>query len=555
MKTNYTRRKFLQIGTTTLTTLGMGTVPLITTIRGDGISNDSNWTRIDSGKRTWNLSISLSMYMKDPSLADEWQNAGITDLWPSIYHPGIYTFPWNILDEQSRKLKDKGFRVHWIGLPLGHPKSVIRKDGKIINADDHGGLPSGYGKPAIHFSGKENWGVSLHSPMDKINAKFMREIEAHYGACDLFLDDDFRLEANPYGLGGCICPECKAEFLKYSGLPESRWEEVLNDLKQNRFTPLLRYWVDFLCNKLTDCFRLMQKAAPKIDLGIMIMYLGMERAGIRLDDYRNTLFRVGEMMFGDNMFDQLKYKMDELYSVLIHRRFAAPGRAFSETTMYPAKTLALSKENMAAKLTISTITDVRNTIFMTGDAPIPAEYWRYFKDRIGHESRIHEQTAGAKPVGPFKHYWGIDGRYLTTKGPYSLFLATGVPFEVCNQLPKDGWTFLGDEDADAIDRGDLLSPGSVCLARKTSPSKRYQKLNEEMEDLFRFRKPLLPSFQEKGIPYIEEETPVVLAWYPERGKVILWNVEKVEKLFHLRIGTTVKPVKAGPLQSVLVSLN
>jgi hypothetical protein len=68
-------------------------------------------------------------------------------------------------------------------------------------------------------------------------------------------------------------------------------------------------------------------------------------------------------MFSDKNFSPVKGKTDELFSSLFHRRFVKPTLAFSETTAYPAN--QLSAKNMAAKLHISTISDVRNTM-MTG---------------------------------------------------------------------------------------------------------------------------------------------------------------------------------------------
>jgi hypothetical protein len=65
----------------------------------------------------------------------------------------------------------------------------------------------------------------------------------------------------------------------------------------------------------------------------------------------------------------LDFTCDELFSVLFHRRFADPQRCYSETTAFPAD--RLSAANMAAKLVISTLADVRHTMFMSGLTPFP----------------------------------------------------------------------------------------------------------------------------------------------------------------------------------------
>ena len=41
----------------------------------------------------------------------------------------------------------------------------------------------------------------------------------------------------------------------------------------------------------------MQSSVSDIQLGIMVMYLGAEKSGIRLNDYKGSLMRVGELMF------------------------------------------------------------------------------------------------------------------------------------------------------------------------------------------------------------------------------------------------------------------
>ena len=113
----------------------------------------------------------------------------------------------------------------------------------------------------------------------------MRQIQA-IGIDRVFLDDDFRLAQSPGVIGGCFCPEHKQEFLQRTGLgDEAQWSELLDAVKQRRLTPALRAWVEYTCDQLTACFRAQQKAAPGVQLGIMVMYLGAEKAGIRLTDY------------------------------------------------------------------------------------------------------------------------------------------------------------------------------------------------------------------------------------------------------------------------------
>ncbi len=241
----------------------------------------------------------------------------------------------------------------------------------------------------------------------------------------------------------------------------------------------MRAWVEFTCDQLTACFRAQQKAAPHVQLGTMVMYFGAEKAGIRLADYRDVPLRVGELMFDDDEFGRLKGKTDELFSALFHRRFVRPELAYSETTAYPAN--RLSARNMAAKLAVSTISDVRNTMYMSGLTAFPREHWQTLGPAMKRHAKLHAKLAGHAPRGPLKHFWGEASRYVGDDNPYSLFLALGVPFEVTGEPAADGFTFLSDADARAVERLGPAGtrfvarpqsglPGSVRQCRNRSPS-------------------------------------------------------------------------------------
>ncbi|MDD3470192.1 MAG: hypothetical protein PHE53_09485 [Thermoguttaceae bacterium] len=493
--------------------------------------------RIDSTGRTYHLSVGCDTVNQSEELPLLWKEAGVTDLWLTTWLYGHYHATWDSFDAAIAKTRTLGMTPHLLSVPFGHPTPY--EQGK-------GNFPDGW-KPVERFDGRKGWGISCHAPADQDCAAMNRFLADRFGCCDHFLDDDFRFADSPNEIGGCVCPECRVAFLQATGIPESRWDELIIGLRQNEDTPLVRLWVDYQCDQLSAIFRRIRDATPQMDLGIMVMGMGSERAGIRLDDYRDCLFRVGEWMFNDQQYDPIKNKTIELFSVLLHRRFASPGRSFSETTICPEN--ALSKENMASKLAFSTFADVRNTMFMCG---IPASYWPFFALRMKKEARYHEMLAGKKLTGPFKHYWGKAGRYLAGYDAYSLFMALGVPFEVSDTLAEDGWTFLGDHDANTVERGEIHSPGTLCVARGNSATNRFIQVDETFESLFAFRKTIIPTLQQERIPYIEEETPVVLGWYPESHAMLLWNVEKTPKTVHIRYGTVSTPVEISALETVLL---
>jgi hypothetical protein len=250
-------------------------------------------------------------------------------------------------------------------------------------------------------------------------------------------------------------------------------------------------------------------------------------------------------MFNDASFAPVKGKTNELYSCLFHRRYAKPDLAFSETTAFPAD--QLSAPNMAAKLAVSTIADVRNTMYMSGITPFPVSHWDTLAPAMKKHVAIHERLAGHKPAGPFKHYWGEASRYIGDDNPYSLFLATGVPFEVVDEPGADGWTFLSEWEARDAAEGTLASPGTTFITRQApaSATPNLRAIPEELPALFDFKRSIAEHLRDT--PHILEDEPVVCAWYPTASAVLLWNLSDTWKDLTVAFAETRMPVGIGPL--------
>jgi hypothetical protein len=279
----------------------------------------------------------------------------------------------------------------------------------------------------------------------------------------------------------------------------------------------------------------------------MIMYLGAEKAGLRLTDYRDVPFRVGELMFENDLFAPVKGKTNELFSALFHRRFARPELAYSETTAYPAN--RLSARNMAAKLAVSTLSDVRNTMYMSGLSPFPREHWQTLGPAMKRQAELHGRIAGHTPRGPLKHFWGEASRYVGDDNPYSLFLALGVPFEVTGEPAADGFTFLSDADARVA--GNLRSPGTRWIARPQAgmPSN-LRAMPESLPELVALKREILPQLER--VPYVEGENPVVCAWYPTARTVLLWNLAERRQDLTLRYRGSRRTMSVDGLDTALI---
>mgnify|MGYP001210295543 FL=1 len=497
-----------------------------------------------SNRRRFHVCLNVDALDRDPGLLSLVKNAGVDTVWLAGFFYGHWPYPVEKLQAARETIEAAGMAAHIVNVPLGHP-------GDSLDAKDGGFplTPPRSWKLATRPDGSSYAGTSLHPPATHENTAALKVLR-EAGFSRFFLDDDFRLAPAPGQIGGCFCPEHRIEFLQRGGYGDAKWEELLADVRERRLTPLLRNWIEFQCDALTQSFREQQKAVGEGRLGIMVMYLGAEKAGIRLSDYQDVPFRVGELMFEDASFGRVKGKTDELFSALMHRRFAKPELAFSESTAFPAD--RLSARNMAAKLAVSTLADVRHTMFMSGITPFPRAHWETLGPAMKIQVEHHGKLMGHTPRGPFKHYWGEAGRWISDDQPFSLFLAAGIPFEVADQRPRDGWTFLSDFDARALDTNSKNGAGTLFIHRPSAKVKLLESepLEESLDALFALKQRIKPKLE--SIPYVEENIPAVCAWYPSAQSVLIWNLTEEPQKLTLKFKASRRPVHLNALGTALV---
>ncbi len=494
--------------------------------------------------RSFGLCTTTVVLKSNPDFFELIVSSGVTDVWMPLFLSGYSIYPMEDLLLWKKRFEEKGVAVHALTVPLGHPGNSLGDDTSFDTT------PQRWPR-SIDIDGNKYSGTSVHPIVTEENCAVVQKA-SQAGFKKLFLDDDFRLARGPGIIGGCFCPEHQKEFLTTYGYTEKDWEHLKQSIKSRELNSVLRNWISYNCDQLTHSFRSQQAAAPGLELGIMVMYLGSEKAGIRLADYRGSLLRVGELMFEDQLFSPVKGKTDELFSALFHRRFVSPEMAFSETTAYPPS--KLSAKNMAAKLHISTIADIRNTMMMSGLDPFPFSHWETLAPAMKKAANMHQKIAGQKPEGPFKHFWGESSRMAGTDIPYSLFLASGIPFEVTETPASDGWTFLSDFDAKDVDAGKLKTNGTTFVCGSGNDQKlngvRFQA--ENLPEIFAFKHEIIP--QLKGIPYVEDDKPVVCAWYSEIRTVLLWNLSETKESFTIRMDNKKRIIEIGGLDSELIEL-
>ena len=268
---------------------------------------------------------------------------------------------------------------------------------------------------------------------------------------------------------------------------------------------MLRAWVEFTCDQLTECFHAQQAAAPRVELGNMVMYFGAEKAGIRLSDYRDVPCRVGELMFNARRLRPGEREGPTSCSACSSTAVSLPRSGpIARRPAYPAD--KLSAANMAAKLVVSTICDVRHTMYMSGVTAFPRTHWQTLAPAMRRQAEQHATLAGHRPRGPWKHFWGEASRYVGTDQPYSLFLACGVPFEVTDTPAADGWTFLSEADARWVSAGKLRSAGTTLVVTARSLASDAFVVPEKLADLFALKREIQSKLG--GTPYVEQEVPV-----------------------------------------------
>ncbi len=313
-------------------------------------------------------------------------DAGIGDVWVTGFMYGYWHYSLERIQNAVRQIERAGLRAGVGNVPLGHPgDSLGARSGDVPLT------PPTHWRLGRRPDGATHAGTSLHFPATDENAEALRRLQS-IGVERVFLDDDFRLAVTPGMIGGCFCDEHRLAFCRRYGYAEEDVRNLIEDVAHRHLTPRLRDWTEFTCDELSASFRAQQAAATGVQLGLMVMYLGAEKAGIRLRDYAGAPFRVGELMFDDASFAPIKGKTDELFSALFHRRFAPPELAYSETTAFPAD--RLSAANLAAKMNISLIADVRNTLFMSGLTPFPVEHWATLAPAMRQQAALHPKLGG-----------------------------------------------------------------------------------------------------------------------------------------------------------------
>jgi hypothetical protein len=138
--------------------------------------------------------------------------------------------------------------------------------------------------------------------------------------------------------------------------------------------------------------------------------------------------------------------------------------------------------------------------------------------------------------------------------PYSLFLASGIPFEVTEIPSSDGWTFLSDFDIQDVSSGALKSKETTFIYGSNEDKKLsgVRFVAENLKEIFTFKQEIIPFLN--GVPYVVEDKPVVCAWYPKIRMVLLWNLSEKRESFTVKFDDTIHTIEIDGLDSKVISI-
>jgi len=125
-----------------------------------------------------------------------------------------------------------------------------------------------------------------------------------------------------------------------------------------------------------------------------------------------------------------------------------------------------------------------------------------------------------------------------------------------NELPDDGWVFLSNEDAKAIDEKRVSAGKGKLIAKIESGVNNplIATMNEEPDDIFALKKKIIPML--KGIPYVAGFDQVVFTWYPSAKTALLWNINNSKKSFQIMLnGKRIHSIEINPLDVELIRID
>ncbi|RKP58288.1 hypothetical protein D7Z26_01975 [Cohnella endophytica] len=354
------------------------------------------------------------------TLVANMKKAGIEKIWIAGFFSG------NMVDIEELKqakafAESHGLEVGAVTIPIGHP-------GNALNPDD----------PDLDLEIPKHWHYRVDSRGETVyycgaidacliedNGKVAKQLR-DAGFKEVFLDDDLRAGNFNEFIEGCYCEACVTEFNAIYGRQETR-ESLLVQVSQKLNAEVMKDWVAFQCVKVTDVVKATD--IEGVQPGIMVMHFGDERHGIDIPSIReqipDTLFRVGEYQFNDARFTNPHAKAEELLGIIYHLSFIDKKFAYSESTIFPPR--SLKEHNLVYKAMLAITAGLENVLFMSGTWVLEESYWHAIAVALPVMRELDRETANVPREYPVHLAYGTHGAYAEAFVPTSLPLLAGMP--------------------------------------------------------------------------------------------------------------------------------
>ncbi|MFC5404300.1 hypothetical protein [Cohnella soli] len=353
-------------------------------------------------------------------LAEQMKNAGIQKLWMAGFFSGKMV-DIEELKEAKAFAEAHGFEVGSVTIPIGHPGNALNPDDPDLDLE----IPDTWHYRVDNRGEKVIYCGAIDSCLIEDNGKAARLLR-EAGFQEVFLDDDLRVGNFNEFIEGCYCDACIAEFNEQYSRQETR-ASLTTLLTEKRDAILMKNWVAFQCEKVSAVMEATHREG--VQAGIMVMHFGDERHGIDIPAIRdripNALFRVGELQFHDESFTKPYAKAEEMLGIAYHLNFIDNRYAYSESTIFPPR--SLKEHNLVYKAKMAIVSGLENVLFMSGTWVLDESYWRAIADALPVLRELDRAVAGLVRSYPVHLAYGTNGAYAEPIVPTSLPVLAGLP--------------------------------------------------------------------------------------------------------------------------------
>lgn len=506
----------------------------------------------------------------DESTRDAWvanmKKAGIEKIWIAGFFSGDM-IDLEALKQAKAYAEQNGLEVGALTIPVGHP-------GNSLNPDD----PDSKLKIPAHWHYRIDKNGETAYYCGAIDACLIEDngqaaqLLRDAGFKEVFLDDDLRIGNLNANIEGCYCDACVAAFNAIYRRQETR--ESLRTLMADRLdTSLMRDWVAFQCDKVTAVMKATD--IEGVQPGIMVMHFGDERHGIDIPAIReqmpNTLFRVGEHQFNDWKFANPYAKGEEMLGIAYHLNFIEKPFAYSETTIFPPR--SLKAHNLVYKAKLAIAAGLENILFMSGTWAMDDSYWEAIADALPVLRAFDKDCADGERTFPVHLAYGTHGAYAEPIIPTSLPVLAGLPVKPLRaDQREDGGElllFFGDYAITPEWQAKLPRYKQVIFDQKAALKNKavIEALNATGSNLVCLDHAATskPDAAEVSMlqarigqeawafPHVVEGGHIGLVWLKNSGKVILYNLLETENQGIVEMSGSQHPVRLKPLSFAVLT--